>query len=106
MQGFLATANVLEGVGVSAYLGAANVIANPDYITAAGAILTVEARHSAYLRGNQEPKPLSPFPAPFDIPLDFNQVFSLAAPFVVSCPDGKAGTLGLPFKAYPSIAGE
>ncbi|EME44498.1 hypothetical protein DOTSEDRAFT_72090 [Dothistroma septosporum NZE10] len=104
VQGFLATANLLEGVGISAYLGAANVIANKDYLTAAGAILTVEARHSAFLRGNQEPKPYSPFPAPFDIPLDFNQVFSLAAPLITSCPDGTKGTLGLPFKAYPSIA--
>lgn len=41
---------------------------NPDYLTAAGAILTVEARHSSYLRAELKE---SPFPNPFDTPLDF-----------------------------------
>ncbi|KAM3420496.1 hypothetical protein BST61_g3764 [Cercospora zeina] len=107
VQGFLATANVLEGVGVSAYLGAAQFIADAAYLTTAGAILTVESRHSSYLRNVQSP-PQSPFPAPFDIPLDFNRVVSLAAPFITGCPDAPEGTIGLvdgtPFTAFPPIA--
>jgi hypothetical protein len=94
---FLATASVLEGVGVSAYLGAAASIMEKSYLTAAGSILTVEARHSSYIRANIDQVP---FPQPFDAPLTLNEVYSLASQFIVSCPQSNPP---LPVKAFPKL---
>ncbi|ORY84726.1 ferritin-like domain-domain-containing protein [Leucosporidium creatinivorum] len=90
---FLAVSQILEGVGTSAYLGAAGAINTSAYVTAAGSILTVEARHAAfisYLNG------YSPFPAPEDTPQSAASVVTLASPFFKSCPTGSA----------PAIAGK
>ncbi|OBT82759.1 hypothetical protein VE02_09923 [Pseudogymnoascus sp. 03VT05] len=95
---FIATASVLEGVGVSAYLGAAADIMSKAYLTAAGSILTVEARHSSYIRAGLKQ---TPFAAPFDTPLSLDEVYTLAAGFITSCPDSNAK---LPVKAFPALA--
>jgi hypothetical protein len=99
VKSFLGLASVLEGVGVSAYLGAAAAIANKQYLTVAGSILTVESRHSSYIRASLKE---SPFPKPFDTPLDFNQVFSLAAQFITGFAPNDP-TISPPFKAFPAL---
>lgn len=78
------------------YLGAAASIVNKDYLTAAGTILTVEARHTSYIRASLGE---SPFPTPFDTPLDFNEVYSLAAAFIT----GGSSPVKLPFQAFPTL---
>lgn len=46
----LAAAKAFEDVGVSAYNGAGRLLTNPDYLTLAGKIVSVEARHAAFIR--------------------------------------------------------
>ena len=97
---FIALASIIEGVGVSAYSGAAVSVKNPAILGAAASILSVEARHDAILRLNSG---VVPYPNPFDTPLDFNQVWSLASPFIVpgSC---QLDSSFLKLTAFPALA--
>lgn len=45
----LGTARAFENIGVSAYNGAGQFIQNPDYLTLAGKIVSVEARHASII---------------------------------------------------------
>ena len=94
---FVATASILEGVGTSAYLGAAKQIANKAYLTAAGSILTIEARHSSYLRASLSQ---SPFPQSQEDPLTPDEVHTLAHGFITSCPSGNPT---FPIRAFPGL---
>ena len=96
VNSFVTLSSILEGVGVSAYLGAAASIMDKDYLTAAGAILTIEARHTSYIRAELGEVP---FPNPFDTPLDFNQVYSMAAMFIT----GGSSPVSLPFMPFPKL---
>lgn len=46
----LTVAQTFEDLGVSAYNGAGKYIKTPDYLVLAGKIVSVEARHAAYIR--------------------------------------------------------
>lgn len=97
VNSFLATAAVIENVGVSAYLGAAADITTPAYVTVAGSILTVEARHQAWL--NSAVEKVSAWSGPFDTPLSFSPVFTIAAQFITGCDSA----LPLPFTDFPAL---
>ncbi len=95
--GMVGTAAVLENVGVSAYLGAAALVSDGSILTTAGSILTVEARHQTFIRTASKGIAV---PQAFDTPLSPKQVFSLAAPFITSCPEGS----NLILTAFPTLA--
>ena len=96
-KGMVATAAILESVGVSAYLGAAPLVSDPSILGTAGSILTVEARHQSFIRVASG---IAASPSPFDTPLRPRAVFSLAAPFIESCPEGS----NLILEAFPTLA--
>ncbi|KAI0021964.1 ferritin-like domain-containing protein [Xylariomycetidae sp. FL0641] len=83
--GMVATASVLENVGISAYLGAAPLVTDPAILGVAGSILTIESRHQSFVRGASG---VAAIPQPLDTPLTPQAVFTLAAPFIQSCPEG------------------
>ncbi|KKA22366.1 hypothetical protein T310_3572 [Rasamsonia emersonii CBS 393.64] len=94
---FVGLATVLEGVGVSAYLGAASIISSKEILNAAAAITVAEGLHQAVQRAsildvvsaNIAGTPLSP-----------NAVFTIASAFIQSCPSTNAE---LPFSAFPEL---
>lgn len=89
-QSVLTTARTFEDLGVSAYNGAGQLLRNPQFLAAAGSIVSVEARHAAIIRDILNP--LSPAFAGNDVVdaagLDVarlpSQVLPLAAPFILT----------------------
>ncbi|KAF5372021.1 hypothetical protein D9615_008097 [Tricholomella constricta] len=75
-----ATARVVENVGVAAYLGGAALLTDPVLLTAAGSILTIEARHQTIL--NVLSSTGTAIPSAFDFAFTPSEVLALAAPFI------------------------
>jgi hypothetical protein len=96
-QNMVATARVLEAVGISAYLGAAPLVQMKPVLMAAASIVTVEARHQTFIRAASKAVPV---PNAFDTPLGPRAVFTLASQFIQSCPQGS----NLNIQAFPAIA--
>ncbi|KAI0169529.1 ferritin-like domain-containing protein [Hypoxylon sp. FL1284] len=95
-QGMIATAAILESVGISAYLGAAPLVSDGKILSTAASILSVEARHQSFVRIASG---VAASPSPLDTPLGPKAVFSLAAPFIKSCPAGS----NLILTAFPPL---
>ncbi len=70
---FQATAQVLEDTGVTAYLGQVTNIKTPAILKAAGTIVTVEARHAAWMRHIRK---VAPAPLVFDTPKTKAQILT------------------------------
>jgi len=93
----IATAKVLEAVGISAYTGAAALIQSKAVLTAAAEILPIEARHQTTFRAFTGEVPV---PNALETPLGVRAVFTLASPFIQSCPQGS----NLAITPFPAIA--
>lgn len=82
----LGTAKAFEDLGVSAYNGAGKLIVNPDYLTIAGKIVSVEARHAALIRDLITPGSFADMTAVDANGLDLertpNEVLSIAGAFL------------------------
>ena len=87
-ENVLATAKTFEDLGVSAYNGAGWLIKDPNYLLLAGKIVSVEARHAAWIRdmidngsfANQEVVDSNGL----DVAKSPSVVLSAAAPFIKS----------------------
>ena len=97
-KAFVTLASVIEGVGVSAYLGAAADITSKAYLTAAGSILVTEALHQSTQRGAIGELPMANV---FGTPMGLNAVYSIASGFIKSCP---STNVALPVMAYPALS--
>ena len=86
----LTTAQTFEDIGVSAYNGAGQLLTNPEYLLAAGRIVSIEARHSAAIRNLVSPDSVA-FAGPdvvdengLDVMRAPADVLALADPFIVT----------------------
>lgn len=98
-KGMATTGALLENVGISAYLGAAKLVQSKDILEAAGSILTIESRHQSSLRVLLGQVAV---PQAFDAPLGPRAVFTMAAPFIKSCPQGS----NLSIQPFPTLTME
>lgn len=74
---FAALAMTLEGVGVSAYTGAAQFITDKTYLTVAASVLATEARHASWV--SSAVRKVSGWSGALDVALPLSAVYNLAA---------------------------
>lgn len=79
----LATAAAFEDLGVAAYNGAAQYISSTDYLTLAGKIVSVEARHASAIHDLIAPKTNAFAPQAFDDAFSPSKVAGIAQGFIV-----------------------
>lgn len=79
----LATAAAFEDLGVAAYNGAAQYISSTAYLTLAGKIVSVEARHASAIHDLIAPKTSAFAPKTFDDAFSPTKVAGMAQGFIV-----------------------
>lgn len=86
----LETSMTFEDLGVGAYNGAGKLLSNPDFLAAAGSIVSVEARHAAAIRDLLDEWSVA-FAGPdvvgengLDVALEPSAVLTAAAPFITT----------------------
>ena len=79
----LNTAAAFEDLGVTAYNGAAQYISSTDYLTLAGKIVSVEARHASSIHDLISPKTNAFAPQAFDDAFSPTKVAAAAQGFIV-----------------------
>lgn len=79
--GILAIANVLEPTGVRAYDGAAKEIQNKAFLSVAGQIVQVEARHAAIIKTLLDPN-ANPVPLAFEGMSTPQQILAAIMPII------------------------
>lgn len=79
----LNTAKTFEFLGVAAYNGAGQYLANPEYLLVAGKIVSVEARHAAAIADLLAPKTSAFAPQAFENAFSVPKVAMAAQPFIV-----------------------
>ena len=97
VKSFVSLGSVLEGVGVSAYLGGAAIVTSKDILTAAAAILVAEGLHQGIQRQSLQQAPAANI---VGTPASPNTVFTLASAFIGACP---STNMALPFEAFPTL---
>lgn len=86
IEEFVALADRLESVGVSAYAGAAPLLSNPDLIPPALSIHSVEANHATYFQLLHLQRPA---PNAFNPARSMDQVLPIAKKFIVGAGGGE-----------------
>jgi len=95
---FAALSQIFEGVGVTLYAGLEPLLSSSTYRTIAAVILSTEARQAAFVASFVNG--VNPWSGAFDVSLNTDQVFTLASPFIVSCPSSNPV---LPIQPFPQL---
>jgi hypothetical protein len=106
---FAKVSQSLENTGCGAYLGALAFIQSREYVTAAGSIALIEARHAGYLNtlegDNLSGNALADnADVHFEMPLTAEQVDTLAGPFIANLNGGPPVTYAETESAANDIA--
>ncbi|KZT64970.1 hypothetical protein DAEQUDRAFT_565241 [Daedalea quercina L-15889] len=98
-RSFVALSFAIEGVGAAAYQGAAKFIDDKDTLGVAASILSVEERQVAWVSSAVLKQ--QPWDGPFETALTPTGAFSLASPFITSCPSSNPA---LPVTPLPALS--